>query len=776
MSNSKDRNIHIQNTVQISADAKLQRELTQALSRVEDLEFSLDAVNSKLQDALYDLEEMTQQYNSLAKGSGFQGMKDAVDRFKQTAEKQVSELRAFLQSNQLDDTKGAFGFEFENFYKEIRSGAMTAYEAITQVKTKMLETNGQSADGIIDASAQQQVLTILNRMVAAMDIVEQKIAAVNSSGGAATSTGGVGNIAEVMDRIDQSAQEMNEELRGSYESITTLLRAMNDYAGLDETKILGISQTFRNISEMGKSRFGTKSIENIVHLAKQLQAIGSSGGNFRFDFTTFNGLKVSKSSISNLATYLPLIAKANAEKLESLSHIDLSNFNNLKVSKGAVENINGLVAALRELKEITKQVAAQEKAEERKRKPKSIDETQVTRLRAQARKMLDANEGLKKTDEYKNLKDIYNKLSDAIKLTTSDSLSLEEALTRVGLSGETAAKTARDAMNALQNEITSAGAGAKTVNMVTPGTDEYIKDTQRITTLLKAATDAQNKFTAAKNGKSKGSYEALDVYIRELNTLQTKLDRAEITQEEFNSAIAKLSANINGAIGGIKSAGEATLSFGQRMKKVFSRFANWFGVSRIFMGIVQVMRRMLDNVKAIDVAMTELRKVTNETEEAYDNFLINASSRAKKLGASLADVVSASADFARLGYGLPDAEKLADAALVYKNVGDGISDISEASESIIATMQAFNGEIPAQDVMLIVDKFNEVGNNFAISSKGVGDALLRSAAAMNAAGNSLDQTIALAAAANTIVQNPETVGRCFAQQHSNVLKEDSYIG
>lgn len=49
-------------------------------------------------------------------------------------------------------------------------------------------------------------------------------------------------------------------------------------------------------------------------------------------------------------------------------------------------------------------------------------------------------------------------------------------------------------------------------------------------------------------------------------------------------------------------------------------------------------------------------------------------------------------------------------------------------------------------------------NKFAISSGGVGDALLRSAAAMKSAGNTIDETVALVAAANTVVQNPETVG------------------
>lgn len=105
---------------------------------------------------------------------------------------------------------------------------------------------------------------------------------------------------------------------------------------------------------------------------------------------------------------------------------------------------------------------------------------------------------------------------------------------------------------------------------------------------------------------------------------------------------------------------------------------------------------------------------------------------------------------------MDESAELANAALIYKNVGDGIDDISDASESVISTMKAFN--IEASNAMLIVDKFNEVGNNFAISSKGVGDALLRSASAMAAANNTLDETIALITAANSVVQDPDKVG------------------
>lgn len=86
----------------------------------------------------------------------------------------------------------------------------------------------------------------------------------------------------------------------------------------------------------------------------------------------------------------------------------------------------------------------------------------------------------------------------------------------------------------------------------------------------------------------------------------------------------------------------------------------------------------------------------------------------------------------------------------------GIDSVSQASESIISTMKAFG--IEAEDAMGIVDKFNEVGNNFAISSTGIGEAMQRSASALYEAGNTIDESIALITGANSVIQNPEQVG------------------
>lgn len=230
----------------------------------------------------------------------------------------------------------------------------------------------------------------------------------------------------------------------------------------------------------------------------------------------------------------------------------------------------------------------------------------------------------------------------------------------------------------------------------------------------------------------------------QLEELRQKLDSNTFvgTENKANQMFVSLTNQI-------RQAGGEAETLGQKIRRIFGEKLGYGIIASAAMMARRSIREMYNNVVQIDTAMTELKKVTNETDTAYKKFLDGSAERAQKLGAKISDVVTATADFARLGYNLEDASILSDTATIYKNVGDGISDINSASESIISTMKAFGYE--ASDAMSIVDKFNEVGNNYAISSKGVGDALLNSASAMAAANNTLDETIALSTAANTVV-------------------------
>lgn len=247
---------------------------------------------------------------------------------------------------------------------------------------------------------------------------------------------------------------------------------------------------------------------------------------------------------------------------------------------------------------------------------------------------------------------------------------------------------------------------------------------------------------------------AAKIYGSQLKALQSQLQ-----------SVSDLS-QLKGVSQGFKEIKSDAAASGSLGKSVFSKLvasmtnlSPLFGIGTLINTSIRGLKDMYHNVVNIDTAMTELKKVTNESEQAYSNFLDSASKRSVDIGTTISNYVSSTADFARLGYSLKESQGLAEVANIYKVVGDGISSIDEASQSVISTLTAFGYE--AKDAISIVDKFNEVGNKFAISSGGIGEALTRSASSLATANNTLDESIAMIAAANTVVQDPTKVGTAF---------------
>lgn len=340
---------------------------------------------------------------------------------------------------------------------------------------------------------------------------------------------------------------------------------------------------------------------------------------------------------------------------------------------------------------------------------------------------------------------------------------LGEITTEAGRASKALDGMAKSAQKASTSTKESAKSAKKAADEQAKAAQKAVKEDQKRISLLDQSTklitkmkDAERNWTAAATGRSSEAYKNIHEYRTQLEDLRQQFEEGKISVDTFKTKLLDLGANFSKSSAQIREAGEQTKTFSERLSGLASKFSAWLSVSQIIMQAVRALKQMVSVVVEVDTAMTELKKVTDESDATYMRFLDNASSRAKKLGATISDIVSASADFARLGYGVEEASALADIAIMYENIGDGVEDITQATESIVSTMQAF-GVLP-EEAMHIIDVFNALGNNFAISSGGIGDAMQRSAAAMKAAGNTLEETAALVAAANTVVQNPESVG------------------
>lgn len=194
-------------------------------------------------------------------------------------------------------------------------------------------------------------------------------------------------------------------------------------------------------------------------------------------------------------------------------------------------------------------------------------------------------------------------------------------------------------------------------------------------------------------------------------------------------------------------------------KQSFAAIAQFTGIYGLLQNVVEeIPRLMAQAVIDIDDSITELRKVSDASESSISEYFDEATESAKKYGQTISDVIASTADWSRLGYNLKEAKQLSDVTTLYQNVGDNMTQES-ASESLVSTLQGF--KLNADQAQHIVDAFNEVGNNFAIGSDGIGEALKRSASSMYAAGNTMEETIGLITATNEVVQDPTSVGTAF---------------
>lgn len=551
-------------------------------------------------------------------------------------------------------------------------------------------------------------------------------------------------------RIQQIKADL-AEFESSYQKIQSKFNGNDGGIGTDTAKYQSnrkaisdernkINSKIRELEKRGYSEADDTSAGLYASYKNQLAALDTLNEKLKSGALTNgeyeNSLKRIKAELSELSGQFDEVkSKASDLKKDTSASADSAKPTSNKRDEIIVQNSED---ALRKRKKISKSIVDTEK-----------------RL-AEAETYSSASFGDKDTSAAINQKaiDLVARYTEKLKELKSLQAAVDSGNITHGEYADKYSKAVND-IEKLNDELKVLSKNSSDITM-TKGAKETEAQLKKISSLRQSIERNTANWTSARDGLSKVDYSNLINQLERLKKLYADVSNGNITKADAAKEFQAISTEVAASNRNIAAAGENTKSWGDHVGSLAGKFNTWLTISQVVMKGYEVGRKIVDTVIDVDTAMTELKKVTNETSADYDKFLDRAGDRAQKLGAELTDTVNATADFARLGYSVEDAEKLSDAAIVYKNVGDGIQDIGEASESVIATMKAFN--IPAEQAMTIVDKFNDAGNRYAISSAGVGEALLRSAAAMKAANNSLDETIALAVGANEVTQDPEKVG------------------
>lgn len=194
-------------------------------------------------------------------------------------------------------------------------------------------------------------------------------------------------------------------------------------------------------------------------------------------------------------------------------------------------------------------------------------------------------------------------------------------------------------------------------------------------------------------------------------------------------------------------------SFFNKLKQGWTNVLQYATSFMSFYEIINFLKQGFNTVKELDAALTEMKKVSDESVQSLRNFQDVSFDIAGSVGTTAQQIQNSTADFMRLGESLDEASKSAEVSNILLNVSE-FESIDEATQSLVAMSAAYN----ELDKIEIVDKLNNIGNNFAISTDGLATALQESASALKTAGNDMDEAIALVTAGNQVVQDPDSVG------------------
>lgn len=186
--------------------------------------------------------------------------------------------------------------------------------------------------------------------------------------------------------------------------------------------------------------------------------------------------------------------------------------------------------------------------------------------------------------------------------------------------------------------------------------------------------------------------------------------------------------NSTGSVNDLTAAGERMNLTYQAAYSIFSKSA-------------EAISSMVGQVKELDSAVTEFKKVSDLSGKALDDYVSKLADAGSTVARTGSEMVSAATQFRKSGFTDQEAAQLATISSMYQNVADTALSSEEAASSIISQIRAY-GE-SAEYATHIIDAYNQVANNFSVGTNDLSKAMEVASAGMATYGNSFEQTIGL---------------------------------
>lgn len=325
-------------------------------------------------------------------------------------------------------------------------------------------------------------------------------------------------------------------------------------------------------------------------------------------------------------------------------------------------------------------------------------------------------------------------------------------------------KPYKDALNEFSSKLKELEAiQTKIRNNKGLATEEDKTRVEELTKEIEKYSDALKNMSAANKGSTEisrqkelqkiGDYLQRNTKISEKAKAKLKAYMTELKSGSASTNIEHIHTEFLKIAQAEREAGREGKSFFSVIKeKVFygaaGSIASYFGIN----DLIQYGKQGIETVRELNTALTEMRKVSNESLGTLKEYQSTTFDTANDVGTTAKQIQDSTADYMRLGESLQDAAESSKTANVLLNVSE-FDNIEDATKSLVAMGQAYKD----LDKMSIVDRLNEIGNNYSISTDELASGLQKSAATLSLMGNTIDEAAALITTANSVIQDSDSV-------------------
>ena len=660
---------------------------------------------------------------------------------------------------------------------------------VEKLKYALNETNG-SFDYLSGSSSEKGILKLIADIDKAKSDYTAKLSAfksankgiesgigneINAVNAAIDNLGNGGSIAEVdklFNSLKTTASNIRQNLKSLTSSINETTNAENTLAKMPAT-IQEISNSFSKLKQQP-----SEVSELIGNLNSQLNKVNETESQFGRNkqwSEEYRELVVSVKKAETEIKSLQLLEKSDNSEAQQQAHYynkmfgEIKQINKLKkqqVNAGEQENVE----LKRQIKNLESRVSYDEKQLKKKKLITEELERQKNELINIGREELRlANSRSADKSSATSTKTENNVARLTQNLTTLETKwkespifngefqekfnELKTSLSNVG-GDPKALDEYRIKLNELTNELKRADVAYKASFSSNKSQQNIEATRQNIKKLIYTIQTWQQANTKAmsKNTFNGGTYQVeTDNMIASLKKL---LNASDLTASDLKANVDKINRSFRTMSSEAQAAGVNGLSFFDKIKEDALKFTSWMSLTTVISGISREAVKFYNNVVDIDTAMTELRKVTDNTNQQYAEFFDNIGQKAKDLKIDLSDLISQTAEWGKRGYSLDEAETLATNSGIYSVVGE--VDNATAVQDLTTVMKSYN--MTVDESINIVDKFNAISNKYAVSASDIGDMLSRSVSSLSVAGNTLDQAIAMGTAITEITGDAAEAG------------------